>query len=123
MTRSPGAEPDGLAILGLARRAGAAVVGTESVRRALRAGELQALVLAGDASPKQLEKVRKLAEHREVPVRWVPERDALGRALGAGPLSVVGVTTRSFATQLLRKFPSDPSDSPEGKGRGRSRRK
>lgn len=123
MAKHPEAAPEALGLLGLARRAGAVVSGTERARRALGAGEVMALVLAGDASAPRLEKWKRLAEHRRVPVRWVSRRDVLGRALGAGPLSVVGVTTRSFATQLLRDLPSDPPDSPEGEGRGRSRRK
>jgi ribosomal protein L7Ae-like RNA K-turn-binding protein len=98
-------------LLGLARRAGAVVPGLEAARTAVRNGEAHLLVFAGDASPEQLKKVAGLLKHRGVPVRWAVSRAELGRQIGRGSTSVIAVTTRSFAEQLMRRLPARP---PEG---------
>lgn len=105
MGRDP-REAEALGLLGLARRAGAVIQGTEGVRKALLSGELALVVFASDASEVQLEKVWKVLRHHEVPVRWVSRREVLGHAVGEAPLSVLGVKTRSFADRLLPALPS-----------------
>jgi ribosomal protein L7Ae-like RNA K-turn-binding protein len=108
---------DPLALLGLARRAGKVLQGTDAVRRAVRSGEAALVLLAGDASPVQLEKVRRLLRHHEVPHAVVADRNRLGAALGAGPLSAVAVTDPSLADQLRRRLPATAGgrrSSPDG---------
>jgi len=100
--------PELLGLLGLARRAGALVLGVQGTRHSLGSGRVQLVLLAGDASQKQLDKVRGLALGGGIPVRWVSDRTSMGRAVGAGPLSVVGVMEGAFAEQLLRGLPAEP---------------
>jgi ribosomal protein L7Ae-like RNA K-turn-binding protein len=109
-------EAEALGLLGLARRAGALALGTQEARRLLASGRIRLILFAADASHKQLDKVRGLAEGRGVPVRWVSRRIVMGKAVGAGPLSVVGIREGSFAEQLLRGLPAEPSvqDAREG---------
>lgn len=113
MGRDP-REAEALGLLGLARRAGAVVQGTDGVRKALLSGDLSLVVFASDASEVQLEKVLKVLRHHEVPVRWVSRREVLGHAVGGGPLSVLGVKTRSFADRLLPVLPSALSERSSG---------
>jgi ribosomal protein L7Ae-like RNA K-turn-binding protein len=108
MTTRPPGEGDALALLGLAHRAGAVATGVPAVREALRNDAARLVIMAGDASPGQLRKVRGLLEHRELPVRWVTTRDALGRALGRPGTSVVALTTHSFVEQLSSRLPTRP---------------
>lgn len=105
---------DAFGLLGIAKRAGAVVTGVDSTRRAVHAGEVRLAILAKDASERQLEKVRKVLEHRGVPIRWVADGERLGKALGVGPLSVVGIKTKTFATQFLTAFPTESLDSDVG---------
>jgi ribosomal protein L7Ae-like RNA K-turn-binding protein len=88
----------------------------DRTRRALDGGELHLVLLARDASGGQLEKVRGLLRHRPVPARWVSGKAALGAALGEGSLSVVGITMRSIAEQLIPKLPPAPPERPGGRG-------
>lgn len=113
-TRDP--ESDALGLLGLARRAGQAVLGVDAVRRALKAGELRVVVRAAGGSGTQWEKVEGVLRHREVLVRWVSDREVLGRALGSGPVSVAGIRTGALAKQVVEKLPSRPPDSPGREG-------
>jgi ribosomal protein L7Ae-like RNA K-turn-binding protein len=93
-----GAERSALQTLGLARRAGRAAVGTRAVLTAARSRRLEALVVAHDASPNALDRVRGAS--RRVPVVKCGTRETLGLALGRGPVAVVGVTDREFARRI-----------------------
>lgn len=99
-------EDDALSLAGLARRAGAVVLGTEATRRAVRSGEALCVLTARDASPTQSKKVTGLARERRVPHRVVADRRALGAALGSASLSAVAVTDPSFAQQILERLDS-----------------
>ena len=107
---------DPLGLLGLARRAGAVSPGVGATRRALAAGEVRLVLLATDASETQWRKVRSLVRRSGVPVGAIAPRHVLGRALGRASLSVIGVTDRSFAKQLLEKL--SPADGPRGEFAG-----
>lgn len=106
--KSRGKRPaEGLALLGLAQRAGAVARGGEATRRAIRKGEARLVVLAEDASRTQLDKILKTMKGRSVDRRFVPSGSQLGAALGVAPLSAVAVTKRAFARQLARTLESD----------------
>lgn len=90
-----------LALLGLARRAGRAAVGSESVRGAARRGELAAALLARDAGSNAAGRVRALLEARGVPWIRCGTRAQLGAAVGRGPVAVVGFTDRRLAEEAL----------------------
>ncbi len=87
-------------LLGLARRAGAVAHGTEAVREAIRSGEAKLVVLAADASPAQLDKIRRTLGNRPVPQASLGDRAALGVAVGVAPVSAVAVTNASLADRV-----------------------
>ena len=94
---------EALALLGLARRAGALVKGTDATRKALRRGEVRLVLLATDGSLVQREKILPLARGKDVPVVILGTRIELGSALGSGPLTAVAVTQAGFAKELEAK--------------------
>jgi ribosomal protein L7Ae-like RNA K-turn-binding protein len=87
-------------ILGLAARARALVHGTDMTRKAVREGEVRSVLLAGDAAPAQAKKLVPLLEARRVPFHVCLSREALGFAIGRGPVSAVGITNDSFAKRV-----------------------
>jgi ribosomal protein L7Ae-like RNA K-turn-binding protein len=91
-------------LLGLARRAGAVAPGTEAVRRAIRVGEAHLIVVAGDASSVQLDKIRTTLHDRSIPRVVLGDRNMLGAAVGLAALSAVAVTNRSLADQLVAEL-------------------
>ena len=93
-----------LRLLGLARRAGAVAPGTDAVRRAIREGEAQLVLIAEDASSTQVDKVRTTMHDRTIPQVILGDRNTLGAALGLGPLTAVAVTSESLAQQLAREL-------------------
>ena len=98
---------EALALLGLARRAGAVVKGTDATRRALRNGEARLVIVAEDGSETQLKKVLPLASARGVPWETLGSRQNLGTAVGNGPLTVAAVTQPGFAEQLQERLKQD----------------
>ena len=96
-------------LLGLAQRAGRLVIGVNGVRAALKRGDLQAVILAGDRSPRTRDKVERLARAREVPVGDGPAAEELGRLFGRGAIQAVGITDQHLARGIL-----DRSSSPAG---------
>ena len=92
-------------------------MGTDAVRRSIRSGEAALVILAEDASPVQTQKVLRLLQHQDIPHVIVADRNRLGAALGAGPVSAVAVTISSLAEQLRRHLPRSGSGgrrSPDG---------
>ncbi|MEX0980376.1 MAG: L7Ae/L30e/S12e/Gadd45 family ribosomal protein [Gemmatimonadota bacterium] len=112
---------DALSFLGLARRAGAVVKGTDATRRALRNGEVALVLTAEDASPAQLEKVLGLLRHGTVPYRTAGSRAELGAAVGSAPLSTLAVTKASFADQIVQRLGSATAPA-RGPGSQRAKR-
>ena len=96
--------PRAYELLGLARRAGALVHGTEAVRRSIREGEARLVLIAGDASSVQTKKVRTTLRDRAIPQAVLGDRDTLGSALGLAPLSAVAVTSASLADRLIAEL-------------------
>lgn len=87
-----------LAALGLAVRAGHAAVGTHAVLDAAGTGELRLLVVAEDATPNALRRLR--GARGTVPSIRLGRKDELGRALGRGPTAAVGVSDRGLAAKV-----------------------
>ena len=92
---------DPMALLGMARRAGALAYGTGSTRRALKEGRARLILFAQDASETQREKVMKLLRHGRTPRATLGTREALGSAVGRAPVSAIAVTDREFAKELV----------------------
>ncbi len=91
-----------LRLLGLARRAGAVVIGTEAVRRSLQRGELGVVILAAGCSQRVDNKVGRLARYGGVPIIVGPEPAELGRILGKGPVGSAGVRRGELARAILQ---------------------
>ncbi|MEX2527990.1 MAG: L7Ae/L30e/S12e/Gadd45 family ribosomal protein [Gemmatimonadota bacterium] len=119
MTGASRLEDRALQFLGLIRRAGKLVTGTEATRQAVRDGEAHLVVLALDAAPGQLEKVRGILRHRAIPEAVWATRTDLGRAVGQPPLSALAITNEIMARQLQARLaeglPPSGSELPRGR--------
>lgn len=104
----PRRERDALAALGIARRAGAAAVGTRAVREAARAGRLRAIVLARDAAPNARSRLSSILADGGLHVLECGSRQSLGAAVGKGPTVVVGVTDRGLADRVMASLARGP---------------
>ena len=103
---------EALRLLGLARRAGSVAPGTDAARRAAREGEARLILMAGDASGVQLDKIRNVLKKRPIPWAILGDRATLGAAVGLGPISAVAVTAKTFADSLARLLGMGGDDAP-----------
>ncbi len=102
-------------LLGMARRARAVVVGSRETRSSLRKGQIHLVVLAGDGSPRDRERLARITEEEGVPVRTVATREELGSWVGFGAVSVMGLQDRRLAAAILDRLD-------EARGRPRTER-
>jgi ribosomal protein L7Ae-like RNA K-turn-binding protein len=86
-----------LRLLGLGIRGRGAVVGVERVRESARAGKLAFAVIAADASPNSLDKLRPLLLARHINFIEVPSATALGALAGRDHTAAIGVLDRALA--------------------------
>lgn len=76
-------------------------IGTEAVRRSIRAGEASAVVIAGDASAQVKRRLARLAGARSAQHRVILDGDRLGRAVGRARVVALAVTDRSLGRRIL----------------------
>lgn len=97
-----------LSTLGLAARAGKLVYGTPAVCDALKEKKVLAVVEASGNAENTAKRLRDRCAFYAVPLYLVSaDAEALGRALGKGPIAAVGVCDASFAQAILAKTTKD----------------
>ena len=87
---------DFYALIGLARRAGVLACGMEAVRVEVKARRAALVVVALDAA----DRVQRVAEQSGAELRRAGVMEALGQAIGFGPVAIVAVTDAGFARRL-----------------------
>ena len=93
-----------LALLGLARRAGALQLGEEAARQAALDHKARLLILAADAGENTAQRLKRL-ESDKLPVITLPETKAeMGEAVGFETLAAVAVCDLGFAAALAEKL-------------------
>ena len=88
-------------LIGLARRAGRLVLGSEAVERAARSGTITLLILAGDAGPNTTSRMEQVGRVTQTPVLVVDDRKTLGHWTGHKERVVAGLADQGFANRIL----------------------
>ncbi|RPI49146.1 MAG: 50S ribosomal protein L7 [Chloroflexi bacterium] len=96
-----------LSLLGMARRAGRLVSGTETVSAAVRRGQVTLIMAAADLSPKTKERLTRLAQAHQVRLLFGASRAELGAATGYAGRGVYGLTQKDLANAIGRYFGAD----------------
>lgn len=105
-----------LQVLGLARRAGRAAVGTRALKDASADGELHLVVLARDATDNAVARLRGAIERSGAARVRCGSRVELGAALGRGPVAAVGVTDPGLAKRIGGLAAGSPESRHGGRG-------
>lgn len=98
-------------LLGLARRARGLLIGSRETRAGLRRGDVRLVLLAGDGSSRDRERLLRVAEDEGVPARTLATREELGAWVGCGPVSVVGLTEPNLASEIRARVDGDGEES------------
>lgn len=91
-----------LAMLGLARRAGALNHGFDAVTRTIESGRTDLVIVAGDASPRTRSEMVSVCQKADVCAVIASNKYDIGRAIGYENVAVVAVTDRSFADGIRK---------------------
>ncbi len=94
-------------LLGIARRAGQLLAGTETVSAAVRQGRVSLLIVARDLSPKTQERLTRLARAHGVHLISAADRARLGAATGHPGRGVFGVTGVDIARAVVSSWVED----------------
>ncbi|MBO4897994.1 MAG: ribosomal L7Ae/L30e/S12e/Gadd45 family protein [Clostridia bacterium] len=93
-----------LLMLGLARRAGKLIYGSENVVLSARQGKIKLAVMASDASERTKKLMQNKCKSFSVPLLEFSTKEELGSVLGKSDISALGVTDRNFAKAIQDKL-------------------
>ena len=91
-----------LSLLGLAKRAGKVIVGTDAVISKLQANNLNLIFIAIDASMATIDKIEKKAFYYNVKIIKSFTSDELSDAIGSNNNKVLGIADSGFASAILK---------------------
>lgn len=89
-------------LLGLAKRAGKVIVGTDAVISKLQANNLHLIFVAKDASLATIDKIEKKAFYYNVRIIKSFTSDELSKAIGSNNNKVLGISDNGFAKAMLK---------------------
>ncbi|CAM3075517.1 YlxQ family RNA-binding protein [Sporolactobacillus spathodeae] len=93
-------------LLGLAKRAGKVVSGEDTVLRSIREQKAKLVLLAEDASDRTKKTITNKCTFYRVPLIQVPDRFALGKAIGQPARVIVAIVDSHFAGGLIGRLES-----------------
>lgn len=93
-----------LNLLGIARRAGKLVMGTDSITKVLPSKKIKLIFVASDASLATVDKIDKKAYFYQVPVVNRYSTEELSKALGVGSIKIIGIVDDGFAKSMKEEI-------------------
>lgn len=106
-----------LGILGLAKRAGALAVGTNSVLEAVRKDKALLVLVTSDVSENTKKQLHDKASYRKIPIETLPfGMCELGKALGKEHSAAVAVLQEGFVISYTKACTTNKVINPERNG-------
>ena len=93
-----------LNLLGIARRAGKLIMGTDSLIKVLPSKKIKLIFIAKDASLATIDKIDKKAYFYQVPVVNKFTTEELSKALGVGSIKIIGIADDGFAKSMKEEI-------------------
>ena len=91
-----------LSMLGIAAKSGNVVSGEFSTEKAVKTGKAYLVLVADDASENTKKKFRNMCTFYEVPLYFLSDKEALGRAMGKEFRASLAVQDENFAKAILK---------------------
>jgi ribosomal protein L7Ae-like RNA K-turn-binding protein len=90
-----------LSLLGLAKRAGKVIVGTDAVISKLQVNDLHLIFIAKDSSLATIDKIEKKAFYYNVRIIKSFTSDEISNAIGSNNNKVIGISDSGFAKAMI----------------------
>lgn len=87
--------------IGLARKANKVLSGDDTCERALKAGKVELIIIACDASDNTKKKFIDACNYRNVSIRIFGKKEYLGRFTGKNVRSVIAILEKGFSKRLV----------------------
>ena len=92
-----------LSQLGIAMKAGKLVSGEFQVEKAVKERKAYLVVIAEDASDNTKKHFSDMCQFRDIPIRFIGNKEQIGRTIGKTFRASIAVTEEGFAKSILRK--------------------
>ena len=92
-----------LSLLGLAKRAGKVIVGTDAVISKLQVNDLHLIFIAKDSSLATIDKIEKKAFYYNVRIIKSFTSDEISNAIGSNNNKVIGISDPGFAKAMINR--------------------
>ncbi|MCL4425589.1 MAG: L7Ae/L30e/S12e/Gadd45 family ribosomal protein [Firmicutes bacterium] len=89
-------------LLGLAKKAGRLVLGTERVKRALEDKTVKLLIIANDAGVHSRWEAGVLADRNSIPYVYLSNKVELGLIFGQATIALAGITDDNMVREIQR---------------------
>ncbi len=93
-----------LNLLGLARKAGKTILGTDSVIKLLPSKQIKLIFIANDTSFATYDKIDKKAYFYQVPTINQFSCEELSQALGVNAIKIIGISDIGFAQAIKKEI-------------------
>ena len=89
-------------LLGLARRAGKLIFGTEACKQELESKKVKLIIIATDAAERTKMNFKNICSKAKVPIVEVLTLDELSKAIGKDNKAVVGIKDTNFSNEITK---------------------
>lgn len=89
-------------MLGLARKAGKLLSGSDVCEHAVKSGKVFLLIISGDSSEGTKKNFQDMCSYRRVPFRILGDRYRLGKCTGKDERVVIALTDKGFSDVILK---------------------
>ncbi|MCR4434591.1 MAG: ribosomal L7Ae/L30e/S12e/Gadd45 family protein [Clostridiales bacterium] len=96
--------------LGLAMKAGKAISGEETCERAVKAGKVELVIVAEDASLNTKKKFEDMCSFRNLEIRVFGNKEDMGRSMGKDVRSVAAIVEKGFAKKMMEMIDNKSSE-------------
>ncbi len=97
----------GLSMLGMARKAGAVVIGEEAVTEGVLEHKIRLILVASDAGDTTAERISRLESDKLPVIPLNEDKQTLGAAVGFAKVAAVGICDLGFAAAIAAKLGGD----------------
>ncbi|NLD50119.1 MAG: 50S ribosomal protein L7ae [Clostridiaceae bacterium] len=92
--------------IGLARKANRLLSGEDTCERAIKAGKVELIIIAEDASENTRKRFIDACNYRNVNIRIYGRKEYLGRFTGKNVRSVIAILEKNFSKRLIEMIDS-----------------
>ncbi|MFR2534296.1 MAG: L7Ae/L30e/S12e/Gadd45 family ribosomal protein [Clostridia bacterium] len=89
-------------LLGLARKAGKVVFGTEGTMEAIRRKQVKLIIVAQDAAPRTKKNFMQIAEQMQIPISIYGTIEELSNCIGQQNKAILGIKEIHFSEEIIK---------------------